>query len=54
MASHLLQILDNFNWFHSYKINTFKPNGFSHSLQLDQDISVLMVVGWYFSFLFKI
>ena len=31
----------------------FKPNGISHSYQLDQSISVLSVVGWYFSFLIK-
>ena len=33
--------------------NPFKPNGISHSYQLDQSISVFRVVGWYFSFLFK-
>ena len=30
-----------------------KPNEISYSFQLDQSISVLMVVGWYFSFLHK-
>ena len=33
--------------------NPFKPNGISYSYQLDQSSSVLRVVGWYFSFLFK-
>ena len=33
--------------------NQFKPNGISHSYQLDESISVLRVVEWYFSFLFK-
>ena len=31
----------------------FKPNGISH-YQLDQSISVLRVVGWYFSFCIQI
>ena len=31
----------------------FMPNGISHSYQLDQSISVLRGVRWYFSFLFK-
>ena len=30
--------------------NPFKPNGISYSYPLDQSISVLRVVGWYFSF----
>ena len=33
--------------------NPFKPNGISLSYQLDQSISMLRVVGWYFSFLFN-
>ena len=33
--------------------NPFKPNEISLSYQLDQSISVLRVVGAYFSFLFK-
>ena len=37
-----------------YLINPFKPNGISHRYQLDQSISVLRVVGCYFSFLSKI
>ena len=31
-------------------INPFMPGGISHCYQLDQSISVLRVVGWYFSF----
>ena len=34
-------------------VNPFKPNEIPHSYQLDKSISVLRVVGWYFSFLFK-
>ena len=34
-----------------WQFNSFKPNGISHCYQLDQSISVLRVVGWYFSFL---
>ena len=34
-------------------INPFKLNEISHYYQLDQSISVLRVVEWYFSFLFK-
>ena len=33
--------------------NPFMPNGISHKYQLDQSISVLSGVRWYFSFLFK-
>ena len=33
--------------------NPFMPNGISHRYQLEQSISVLRDVGWYFSFLFK-
>ena len=29
-------------------INPFKPNGISHSNKVEQTISVLRVVGWYF------
>ena len=37
-----------------FSLNLFKPNGISHSYQLDQLISVLKVVGWYaFFILFK-
>ena len=36
-----------------YSLNPFKPNGLSYSYQLAQSISVLRVVGCYFSFLFK-
>ena len=35
------------------KFNPFKPNRISQSYQLDQSISVLRVVGSYFSFVFK-
>ena len=35
-------------------VNPFKPNGISQSYQSDQSISVLMVVGGDFRFLFKI
>ena len=31
----------------------FMPNGFSHRYQLIHSFSVLKVVGWYFTFLFK-
>ena len=31
----------------------FMPNGIARSYQLDQSISVLMVVGWCFEFVFK-
>ena len=34
-------------------INPFMQNGISHSYQLEQSISVLTDVWWYFSFLFK-
>ena len=34
-------------------LNPFKPNEISLSYQLDQSISVLRVVGWCFSILFK-
>ena len=33
--------------------NPFMPNGISHRNQLEQSISVLKDVRWYFSFLFK-
>ena len=33
--------------------NPFMPNGISHRYQLEQSISVLRDVRWYFSFLFK-
>ena len=33
--------------------NPFMPNGISHCSQLDQSISVLRVVRWYFTFLFE-
>ena len=33
--------------------NPFKPNRISQSYKLDRSISVLMDVGWYFSFAFK-
>ena len=35
------------------EFNPFMPNGISHHYQLEQSISVLRDVGWYFSFLFK-
>ena len=38
-------------WFCSS--NPFMPNGISHRYQLEQSISVLRVVGWYFFILFK-
>ena len=40
-------------WFISNVINPFKPNGISHYYQSDQSISILRVVGLYFSFLLK-
>ena len=33
--------------------NPFMPKGMSHSYKLEQSISVLRDVRWYFSFLFK-
>ena len=33
------------------KVNPFKPNGISQSYQLDQSISILRVVWWYFTIL---
>ena len=36
-----------------YQLNPFKLNGISHSYQLDQSVSILRVVGWYFSSFFK-
>ena len=33
--------------------NPFKPNGISHGYKFDQSISVLRLVEWYFTFLFK-
>ena len=33
--------------------NPFRSNGISHRYQLEQTISVLRDVRWYFSFLFK-
>ena len=36
-----------------FTFNLLKPNGISNYYQLDQFISVLRIVGWYFSFLFK-
>ena len=35
-------------------VNPFKPNGISFSYQLIRSIFVLRVVGWYFSYLFKL
>ena len=38
----------------SFIFNPFKPNGISHSYQLNQSLFILRVFGWYFfSFLFK-
>ena len=34
-------------------LNPFMPNGISHPYQLNESISVLWDVGWYFSFLFN-
>ena len=34
------------------ELNTFKPNGISHSYQIDWPIFILRVVAWYFSFFF--
>ena len=34
--------------------NQFMPNGISHRYQLEQSISVLRDVRWYFSFLFNL
>ena len=39
---------------HTLNHNPFKPNRISHNYQLDQSISILKVVGWYFTFLFKL
>ena len=35
-------------------VNPFMPNVFSNPYQLDEPISNFRVVGWYFSFLFKL
>ena len=35
---------------HSVNVNLFQSNGISHYYKLDQSISILMVVEWYFSF----
>ena len=35
-------------------INPFMPNLFSHSYRLDESISKLRVVGWYFSIFIQI
>ena len=35
------------------EFNPFKMNGISHSYQLDQSISILRVIRWYFLILFK-
>ena len=32
----------------------FKPNGISHSYQLDQSTNFIRVIGWYFSFSFEL
>ena len=37
----------------SVVVNSFKPNAISHYYQLDRSISVLRVVRWYLTFLFK-
>ena len=37
-----------------YAFNPFKLNGISHSYQVDQSISILRIVGWYFSFYSKL
>ena len=34
-------------------VNPFQPSGMSNSYKVDQSISVLRVVEWYFSFKFK-
>ena len=34
-------------------LNPFKPNEISHNYQMEHSISILRVVGWYMSFLFK-
>ena len=34
-------------------INPFKPNEISNPYQLDESVSVLRVVGWYFQFFFS-
>ena len=36
------------SWGHN--LNPFKPNRISHFYQLDQSISILRAVGWYFQF----
>ena len=46
--------ISSMQWAYSSRsINPFMPNGIPHSYKFDQPISVLRVVGWYFSFLFK-
>ena len=37
-----------------YSCPVIKPNGVTHSYQLNQSISILRDDKWYFSFLFKI
>ena len=39
---------------HLWNINPLKPNGIAHYYQFDLSISIFSVVGWYFSFLFKL
>ena len=36
-----------------FVFNQFKPAGSSRPNQMDKSISVIRVVGWYFSILFK-
>ena len=49
----LIPDLCTLTYFVLIALNLFKPNGISHSYQLDWSISILRVVEWYFSFLFK-
>ena len=52
-AIHALRSFETIKLFTVHSIgplNPFKPNGVSRPYPLDQSISVLRVVGWYFSF----
>ena len=54
LVTHVVAILVFHSLFKKSYINPFKPNGISHYYQLDQFISALRVVRWYFSFLFNL
>ena len=55
LEGHIAFVLQRKNSvFETIFTNPLKPYGFYHSYQLDQLISFLSAVGWYFSLLFKI